>query len=138
MKLRHSARTDVGRTRDHNEDSYGIGEGEPAERLGMLLVVWLKTPVAFLALLIAMKTLLELAQALSTVTSAAQMPDEAPRWFRAMFKATDLDVAREWKEMVDKKREQELADERPAAPGGRGTGKSRRRGKRKRSVARGD
>src|SRR5262249_32410037 len=39
MKLRHSARTDVGKTRDHNEDSYGVGEGEQAERLGALLVV---------------------------------------------------------------------------------------------------
>jgi protein phosphatase len=39
MKVSHSARTDVGQTRDHNEDSYGVGEGEPAERLGELLVV---------------------------------------------------------------------------------------------------
>ena len=39
MKLRHSARTDVGKTRDHNEDSYGVGEGEQVERLGQLLVV---------------------------------------------------------------------------------------------------
>jgi serine/threonine protein phosphatase PrpC len=39
MKLRHSARTDVGKTRDHNEDSYGVGEDEQAERLGALLVV---------------------------------------------------------------------------------------------------
>jgi protein phosphatase len=39
MKLRHSARTDVGRTRDHNEDSYGVGEAAPAEQLGELLVV---------------------------------------------------------------------------------------------------
>jgi protein phosphatase len=39
MKVRHSAHTDVGRTRDHNEDSYGIGEAEQAEQLGDLLVV---------------------------------------------------------------------------------------------------
>ncbi|HEX9370239.1 MAG TPA: Stp1/IreP family PP2C-type Ser/Thr phosphatase, partial [Roseiflexaceae bacterium] len=39
MKLRHSARTDVGKTRDHNEDSYGVGEGEQAERMGELLIV---------------------------------------------------------------------------------------------------
>jgi protein phosphatase len=39
MKVHHSARTDVGRTRDHNEDSYGVGEGEPVERFGELLVV---------------------------------------------------------------------------------------------------
>lgn len=39
MKLRHSARTDVGQTRDHNEDNYGVGEGEQVERLGELLVV---------------------------------------------------------------------------------------------------
>jgi serine/threonine protein phosphatase PrpC len=39
MKLRHSARTDVGRTRDHNEDNYAVGEGEQTERLGVLLVV---------------------------------------------------------------------------------------------------
>ena len=39
MKLRHSARTDVGRTRDHNEDSYGVGDAAPAEQLGELLVV---------------------------------------------------------------------------------------------------
>jgi protein phosphatase len=39
MKLRHSADTDVGKTRDHNEDSFGVGEGEQAERLGDLLVV---------------------------------------------------------------------------------------------------
>ncbi len=39
MKLRHSARTDVGRTRDHNEDSYGVGEAGEAEHLGALLVV---------------------------------------------------------------------------------------------------
>jgi protein phosphatase len=39
MKVHHSARTDVGRTRDHNEDSYGVGEGEQVERFGELLVV---------------------------------------------------------------------------------------------------
>ena len=39
MKLRHSARTDVGKTRDHNEDSYGVGEGEQVEQMGQLLVV---------------------------------------------------------------------------------------------------
>jgi protein phosphatase len=39
MKLRHSADTDVGKTRDHNEDSFGVGTPEQAERLGDLLVV---------------------------------------------------------------------------------------------------
>lgn len=39
MKLRSNARTDVGKTRDHNEDTFGIGEGELVERLGELLVV---------------------------------------------------------------------------------------------------
>jgi PPM family protein phosphatase len=39
MKVSHSARTDVGRSRDHNEDSYGVGTGEQAERLGELFVV---------------------------------------------------------------------------------------------------
>ncbi len=39
MNVRHSARTDVGRTRDHNEDSYAIGAGDQTERLGALLVV---------------------------------------------------------------------------------------------------
>jgi PPM family protein phosphatase len=39
MKLRHSADTDVGKTRDHNEDSFGVGAAEQAERLGDLLVV---------------------------------------------------------------------------------------------------
>jgi protein phosphatase len=39
MKLRHSADTDVGKTRDHNEDSFGFGSPEQAERLGDLLVV---------------------------------------------------------------------------------------------------
>lgn len=39
MKLRWSARTDVGRMRDHNEDAYGAGEGETVDRLGLLLVI---------------------------------------------------------------------------------------------------
>jgi serine/threonine protein phosphatase PrpC len=40
MKLRHSARTDVGKTRDHNEDNFGVGEdAEAIERLGQLLIV---------------------------------------------------------------------------------------------------
>ncbi len=39
MKLRHSVDTDVGKTRDHNEDSFGVGDAEQAERLGELLVV---------------------------------------------------------------------------------------------------
>lgn len=39
MKLRSNARTDVGKTRDHNEDTFGIGEGDAVERLGELLVV---------------------------------------------------------------------------------------------------
>lgn len=39
MKLRSNARTDVGKTRDHNEDTFGIGEGEVVEHLGELLVV---------------------------------------------------------------------------------------------------
>jgi protein phosphatase len=39
MKVHYSARTDVGRTRDHNEDSFGVGEGELVERYGELLVI---------------------------------------------------------------------------------------------------
>ncbi|HWQ13176.1 MAG TPA: Stp1/IreP family PP2C-type Ser/Thr phosphatase, partial [Roseiflexaceae bacterium] len=39
MKLRFRGRTDVGRTRDHNEDDYGYGEGAQVERFGELLVV---------------------------------------------------------------------------------------------------
>jgi len=39
MKLQHSARTDVGRTRDHNEDNYGVGESAQVETLGGLFVV---------------------------------------------------------------------------------------------------
>ncbi len=39
MKLRHSARTDVGKTRDHNEDDFGVGEGAGVEQYGELLIV---------------------------------------------------------------------------------------------------
>jgi protein phosphatase len=39
MKLRWSARTDVGRARDHNEDAVGAGTPEQAARLGQLLVL---------------------------------------------------------------------------------------------------
>jgi len=39
MKLRHSARTDVGKTRDHNEDDFGVGEGAGVAQYGELLVV---------------------------------------------------------------------------------------------------
>src|SRR4051812_11105934 len=39
MKLRHSADTDVGKTRDHNEDSFGVGAPDQAERMGDLLVI---------------------------------------------------------------------------------------------------
>jgi len=39
MKLRHSADTDVGKTRDHNEDSFGVGPAEQADQLGELLVI---------------------------------------------------------------------------------------------------
>lgn len=39
MKLRSAARTDVGRTRDHNEDSFGTGEAQAVGDLGELLVV---------------------------------------------------------------------------------------------------
>src|SRR5262249_12813470 len=39
MKLRQSVDTDVGKTRDHNEDSFGVGAAEQAERLGDLLVI---------------------------------------------------------------------------------------------------
>jgi serine/threonine protein phosphatase PrpC len=39
MKLRHSARTDVGKTRDHNEDDFGVGEGAGTEQYGELLIV---------------------------------------------------------------------------------------------------
>jgi protein phosphatase len=39
MKVHHSARTDVGKTRDHNEDSYGIGEGPQVEQVGAVLVI---------------------------------------------------------------------------------------------------
>lgn len=92
---------------------------------GAMLVTYFKTPMAFLALLIGMKTLLELAQAMSTATSAKDMPEEAPRWFRTMFKSTDLDVAKEWKEMVVKTRNEEIADERPMTESARRSKKSR-------------
>jgi len=39
MKLRHSADTDVGKTRDHNEDYFGVGAPDQAERLGDLLII---------------------------------------------------------------------------------------------------
>jgi protein phosphatase len=39
MKVRYRGRTDVGKTRDHNEDDYGYGEGARIERFGELLVV---------------------------------------------------------------------------------------------------
>jgi protein phosphatase len=39
MKLRHSARTDVGKTRDHNEDDFGVGEGAGVGLHGELLIV---------------------------------------------------------------------------------------------------
>jgi PPM family protein phosphatase len=39
MKVRYRGRTDVGKTRDHNEDDYGYGEGAQIERFGELLVV---------------------------------------------------------------------------------------------------
>jgi protein phosphatase len=39
MKVRLSARTDVGRVRDHNEDSYGAGDEPDVERFGHLFVV---------------------------------------------------------------------------------------------------
>lgn len=39
MKLRHYAQTDVGRTRDHNEDSFGVGDQAQIERFGTLVVV---------------------------------------------------------------------------------------------------
>ena len=39
MKLRYSARTDVGRMRDHNEDDYEIGEGPQTDHLGTLMIV---------------------------------------------------------------------------------------------------
>ena len=39
MKCSHSARTDVGRHRDHNEDDYGIGEGALVAERGQLFVV---------------------------------------------------------------------------------------------------
>jgi protein phosphatase len=39
MKCSHSARTDVGRHREHNEDDYGVGEGDQADQLGHVFVV---------------------------------------------------------------------------------------------------
>ncbi len=39
MQLRHAARTDVGKTRDHNEDSYGIELGGERASAGALFVV---------------------------------------------------------------------------------------------------
>lgn len=39
MHLRHAARTDVGKTRDHNEDSYGIEAGGERAAAGALFVV---------------------------------------------------------------------------------------------------
>ncbi len=39
MRLRWSGDTDVGRMRDHNEDSYGAGEGPQTATLGELLVL---------------------------------------------------------------------------------------------------
>jgi protein phosphatase len=39
MKCSHSARTDVGRHRDHNEDDYGVGEGAHIHQRGHLFVV---------------------------------------------------------------------------------------------------
>ena len=96
---------------------------------GFLLVSHFKTPVAFLALLIAMKTLLELAQAVSPATSAKDMPDEAPGWFRSMFNKSDLDVAKEWKDLVTKTRNEEIEDEKPV-PAGQLVRRSRKRGNR--------
>ena len=39
MKCSHSARTDVGRHREHNEDDYGVGEGSHVNERGHLFVV---------------------------------------------------------------------------------------------------
>jgi serine/threonine protein phosphatase PrpC len=39
MHLRHAARTDVGKTRDHNEDNYGIEAGGERAAAGALFVV---------------------------------------------------------------------------------------------------
>lgn len=39
MQLRHAARTDVGKTRDHNEDSYGVEAGSEHAAAGALFVV---------------------------------------------------------------------------------------------------
>jgi protein phosphatase len=39
MQLRHAARTDVGKTRDHNEDSYGVEAGGEHAAAGSLFVI---------------------------------------------------------------------------------------------------
>lgn len=39
MKCSHSARTDVGRHREHNEDDYGVGEGAHISERGHLFIV---------------------------------------------------------------------------------------------------
>ncbi len=39
MQLRHAARTDAGKTRDHNEDSYGVEAGGERAATGALFVV---------------------------------------------------------------------------------------------------
>lgn len=39
MKCSHSARTDVGRHREHNEDDYGVGEGAHVGERGHLFIV---------------------------------------------------------------------------------------------------
>lgn len=39
MRLRHSARTDVGQKRDHNEDDFGVGEGAQITELGGVFIV---------------------------------------------------------------------------------------------------
>lgn len=39
MRLRHSARSDVGQKRDHNEDDFGVGEGSQVAVLGGLFIV---------------------------------------------------------------------------------------------------
>ncbi|MEM8534216.1 MAG: Stp1/IreP family PP2C-type Ser/Thr phosphatase [Chloroflexota bacterium] len=39
MRLIYNARTDTGLTRDHNEDTYGIGDDARVERLGRLVLV---------------------------------------------------------------------------------------------------
>lgn len=39
MQLEYGARTDIGQTRNHNEDTFGIGEDAPADQLGRLFIV---------------------------------------------------------------------------------------------------